>query len=81
MLGLHLIQNPSGTYSFVGDVPVELAWVTEDGGVPSEEQVKIAAQFGPRFAKVKEREWPTAEEALKEAEALGYTPSPAIAAV
>lgn len=73
MYGLHLIKNPSGTYSFVGDVPAELAWTTEDGAPPSEEQVKIAAQFGPRFARVKERAWPTAEEALKEAEALGYT--------
>ena len=73
MFGLHLIKNPAGTFSFVGDVPVELAWTTEDGGQPSEEQVKIAVQFGPRFAKVKPRTWPTAEAALKEAEALGYT--------
>src|SRR5690554_3277169 len=25
LYGLHLIRNPSGTYSFVGTVPVELA--------------------------------------------------------
>ena len=73
MFGLYLIQNPSGTYSFVGTVPVELAWTTEDGKMPSEEQVKIAVQCGPRFAKVKKRTWLTAEAARAEAEALGYT--------
>ena len=73
MYGLHIIKNPAGTYSFVGDVPAELAWTTQDGEKPSEEQVKIAVQFGPRFARVKTRTWPTAEAALREAEALGYT--------
>lgn len=73
MYDLHIIKNPAGTFSFVGNVPVELAWATEDGEKPSEEQVKIALQFGPRFAKVKPRTWPTAEAALAEAEALRYT--------
>lgn len=73
MYGLRIVKNPSGTYSFVGTVPVELAWATEDGKTPSEEQVKIAVQCGPRFARLKTRTWPTAEAALKEAEELGYT--------
>jgi len=73
MYGLRIIKNPSGTYSFVGAVPVELVWVTEDGKTPSEEQVKLAVKLGPRFAKLKTRTWLTAEEALQEAKALGYT--------
>ena len=78
MFGLHLIKNPSGTFSFGGTWPAELAWTTQDGGKPSEEQVKIAVQFGPRFARLKTRTWPTAEAALRDAEALGYTVASAV---
>jgi hypothetical protein len=39
-LGLHLNKNPSGTYSFVGSVPVELSWERLDGKPMSDEEQK-----------------------------------------
>ena len=30
-LGLHVIKNPNGTYSFVGRVPYELGFTHKDG--------------------------------------------------
>lgn len=73
---LSLIHNPAKTWSFVGAVPVDLAWVYDDI-----QDVKDAAQFGAglvrkrahregrRFAT---RTWPTREAALAEAAALGH---------
>ena len=67
-----LIQYPSGRWGFVGRVDAELAYVdAATGGPATPEQMKDARQFGPRLARVKERAWDTAEEALAAARAVG----------
>ena len=61
---LSLIKNPVGTYSFVGTVPVELAYVN-----PTPEKLdarKYGARFGP-----KTRTYQTIEAAKKAAGDLG----------
>jgi hypothetical protein len=40
MRRLHLIEFPSGRWGFVGHVPGELAFVTKDGKMPTDEQVE-----------------------------------------
>lgn len=47
----HIIQFPSGKFGFVGKVPVSLAYEYD-----SEDDVKVALQAGPGFArKIAER--------------------------
>lgn len=65
--GLHLIKNPSGTYSFTGTVPTDLMF--EDGA--TKEQIENAKQFGERFGP-KKRTFKTAEEATTLAKEKGY---------
>lgn len=71
-MGLHVIQNPSGSWGFVGSVPGELAFEAPDGGPADPAEIKNAASFGSGFAKVKARSWPTVEDAIQEADAQGY---------
>lgn len=61
---LCVIQFPSKRWGFVGSVPAALAFE----GDP--EEAAKRAQFGGRF--VKTRAWDTKEEALNEAERLGF---------
>ena len=70
-LGLHLNQFPSGKWGFVGSVPRELCYVAIDGSTATDEQLRNAAQFGPRLAGVKTRVWDTRESAVQAAQALG----------
>lgn len=63
-IGMNVIQNPTGTWSFVGRVPAHLALVMKDGSPVTAEAAKIASSFGPALAKVRTRSWPTKEEAL-----------------
>ncbi len=71
-LGLHVIQNPSGTWSFVGSVPVILGYTNKEGGEPSEQQIQDARQCGPQLAGIKCRSFPTKDEAIDVARQLGY---------
>ena len=41
-LGLHIIKNPKGTYHFVGNVPIELAFIYDD-----KQDALDAVKFGP----------------------------------
>ena len=68
--GLHVIENPSGTFSFVGSVPVSLRWVAKDGSPADPAEIDKAASFGPRFADVKTRTFATREDALAAAEGV-----------
>lgn len=68
---LHIIQNPSGTYGFVGHVPAELYYV--DGA--TEEQIEKARSFGGRFGP-KRRNFETYEAALELAAERGYKVTP-----
>ncbi len=70
-----LTKNPAGSYSFVGSVDVQLRYVIADGpakgGVPTDDQIRIARQCGPKIAGLSTRVWPTPEAAIADATALG----------
>ena len=68
-----LVQFPAGSWGFVGSVDARLAYVTEDGAEPTQEQLEDARSFGPQLARVKTRSWPTAAAALAAAAELGLT--------
>jgi len=71
--GTWLLKNPAGSFSFAGSVPVELSYEMKDGSPVTDEAAQKARDFGPRLAGVKTRTWPTREDALAAAEALGVT--------
>ena len=65
-----LIKNPAGTWSFVGAVSPELAYVTRDGGTPTAQQLEDARSFGPGIVGLRSRVWQTREEAELALEAI-----------
>lgn len=66
-----LNRFPSGKWGFVGAVSVPLAYVSKDGTTPpTEEQLRIAHQYGPALANVRTRTWETREDAIAFAESL-----------
>ena len=48
MLGLHVIQYPTGRFGFVGRVPVNLAY----SGTFNEDDAAALVQCGPRIARL-----------------------------
>ena len=75
-MGLHIIQNPAGGYSFVGSVPMVLAYRNRIDNTPlSEDMANKVSQFGPGLFRqtVKSVSYPTREEALEAATQAGYT--------
>ena len=66
-------QFPSGKWGFSGSVDARLAYVTKDGGTPTEKQFKDAIQVGPGIIGLRTRVWPTMEDALREAARIGAT--------
>lgn len=70
--GLHLIENPAGTFSFVGSVPAQLAYITEGGNVVSDSEVESQLRLPAKYRTIKYRSFSTAEEAWIEASRLGY---------
>lgn len=71
-LGLHLIQNPSGTFSFVGSVPCKLAYVTKDGNFVTDEEVKSQMRLPANYRTIKSRVFQSQDEAWTEAARLGF---------
>jgi hypothetical protein len=71
--GLHLIQNPSGTYSFVGSVPAKLAYVTKAGNMVTDCEVESQLLLPSNYRTIKCRSFQTETEAWNEAARLGYT--------
>ena len=69
--GLHLC-NTASAWFFAGSIPGVLAYVTKDGGKPTEEQLANAQSFGPRVSGLKRRFWDSQWEALEAAAELGY---------
>jgi hypothetical protein len=67
----HIIQYPSGRWGFVGAMHAELAYITKDGGTPTERQLHAAKLAGPAVAGLKTRSWATKEDAIEAAKALG----------
>lgn len=70
--GLHLIENPSGTYSFVGNVPVQLGFVTKAGNIVTAEEVEGQLRLPASYRTIKCRVFSSPDEAWKEAARLGF---------
>lgn len=72
-LGLHLIQNPSGTFMFVGSVPAKLGYVTKAGNMVTNEEVESQMMLPAKYRTIKDRVFQSEDEAWREAKRLGYT--------
>ena len=75
-MGLHIIKNPAGSYSFVGSVPMVLAYRNRADGMPlSDDMAHKVSQFGPGLFKAQVRvvTYQTREEAIADATDHGYT--------
>ena len=66
-LGVHIIKNPKGTFSFKGTIPVELGWVNKDGSEMNPEQAKEVARANNPAMIAKARVFKTSKEASKAA--------------
>jgi hypothetical protein len=71
-LGLHLIENPSGTYSFVGSVPCVLGFVTKAGNTVTPEEVESQLRLPSNYRTIKSRSFVSEFEAWQEAARLGF---------
>jgi hypothetical protein len=74
-LGLHLLENPANTFSFVGSVPFVLAYEQVDGSDITEQQAKQIRQFGPGLFKssIRSRGWTSREQAVAFAASRGFS--------
>jgi hypothetical protein len=70
-LGLHLIKNPNETFSFVGNVPVQLAYVTKAGNTVTAEEVESQMYLPSSYRTIKTRVFSSELEAWAEAARLG----------
>jgi len=71
-MGLHLIINPIGTYSFVGSVPVYLGWTNKDGTELSTDQaIKLKYAQSPALI-AKSRSFKTVQDAIDFASEQGF---------
>jgi hypothetical protein len=73
--GLHLLKNPSGTYSFVGSVPVELAVYNPDNLPLNEllEAVQRDSMLPGKYRKFKEKTFRCPITAIVIANGIGYS--------
>ena len=71
-LGLHLMKNPAGTYSFVGSVPVALGWLSKSGKELTPEEAKEVSMANMPAMLAKTRIFKTPQEAFKVAKKYGY---------
>ena len=71
--GLHIIQNPNKTFSFVGSVPASLSYYRKDGQPLTDQNIKEIHQFGAGLLRgeIGPRVWPTREDAIAEANSIG----------
>jgi hypothetical protein len=75
--GLHVLENPNKTFSFVGNVPADLAYIKEDGSKLTDDEIKqLHHAQSPgmvmKSLKIKNRVFKTKEEALQAAKKLGH---------
>ena len=73
--GLHLIENPSGTYSFVGSVPCQLGFVTKAGNTVTNEEVESQLRLPASYRTIKTRSFQSEDSAWLEASRLGFVKS------
>lgn len=71
-LGLHLIKNPNETYSFVGNVPAQLAYVTKAGNAVAVEEISKQLMLPASYRTIKSRVFHSETEAWNEAARLGF---------
>lgn len=71
-LGLHLIKNPNETYSFVGRVPSQLAYVTKAGNFATNEEIESQMMLPSKYRTIKTRVFTCIEDAIREANRLGF---------
>lgn len=71
-LGLHLIKNPNETFSFVGSVPCQLAYVTKAGNTVTNEEVVSQMMLPASYRTIKNRVFQSESEAWAEAVRLGF---------
>lgn len=71
-LGLHLIKNPNDTYSFVGNVPYQLAYTTKAGNAVTAEEVESQLRLPASYRTIKRRIFQSEAEALREAARHGF---------
>ena len=71
-LGLHLIQNPSGNFSFVGSVPFQLSYVTKSGNSVTSQEVESQMRLPSSYRTIKSRSFQSETDAWIEAARLGY---------
>lgn len=75
MNSLTLLQNPAGTWSFVGQVPESLAYRRADGQPLTDKERNTIKQCGPGFCrdpKVETLTFDSAELALQLAHTMGH---------
>ena len=72
-MGCHVLRNPAGTFSFVGDVPMALAYKRRDGTPMDDQLARNISRAGPGLYRdiVKSCTWPTEDAARAEAARLG----------
>ena len=71
-LGLHIRENPSGTFSFSGRVPVELGFTTKAGNKVTPEEVESQLRLPASYRTIKSRVFASRDEAWQEAARLGF---------
>lgn len=72
-LGLHLIKNPNETYSFVGNVPAQLAYVTKAGNAVTAEEISKQLMLPASYRMIKCRVFQSEIDAWTEAARLGFS--------
>lgn len=72
-LGLHLIKNPNETFSFVGSVPCQLAYVTKAGNLVLDAEVESQLRLPASYRTIKPRVFNSENEAWNEAKRLGFS--------
>jgi hypothetical protein len=70
-LGLHLLRNQNGTYSFVGSVPSELAYLDENRNPANKELVQNQMYLPAKYRKIKCRIFENQNDAIEAASQLG----------
>jgi hypothetical protein len=74
--GLHVEKYPSGKFGFIGSVPMVLAYRMADGSAISDKDAADIRSFGPglvcKSRGIRPRVWNSREEAITEAQSLGY---------
>lgn len=70
-LGLHLISHNNGYWSFVGNVPLRLAYLSKAGDFVTAEEVESQLRLPANYRTIKSRSFTSRESAIAAAKLLG----------